>query len=177
MQNYDQNNQQSYEVSAVTIADPHVEPRVTVTDIDSPVVEVEKPVHIATDFTTPQIKYVSQKRKARRPNQDVAFTERCVPPKRTAGAQELKAPLRKTPVHVSNKPPRFPPGAWPLEMRADTVAAFLDFSSTRELCKAIQRGEAPRPNATRGSGSTIEVVWFVRAVEEFVARRSLAKSS
>ncbi len=122
------------------------------------------------------IRYVAQKRRSRKPTAAaVAFAVPPPPPKRTTGAQELKAPFRRTLIHVANKPPRFPPGAWPLEMRADTAAAYLDFPSTREMCKAISRGEAPRPNATRGSGPAIEVVWYSKSIEEFVARRNRAK--
>jgi hypothetical protein len=169
--------QQVLEGPAKTKPEAAVEPRAIDTNsIDGSDPMVRRPVVGPSDLERPQIRYIPQKRKANHPNQDAAFFGRSSPPKRTAGAQELKTPLRKSSVHVANKPPRFPPGAWPLEMRADTVAALLDFSSTRELCKAIQRGEAPRPNATRGSGSTIEVVWFVRAVEDFVARRNLVRS-
>jgi hypothetical protein len=91
-------------------------------------------------------------------------------------SQFLKAgSARKSLVHVTNRAARFPPaGTWPIEMRAETVAAYLDFATTRALCKAVARGEAPAPNATRGVGESLEVVWYATAVEDFVARRNCA---
>jgi hypothetical protein len=94
-------------------------------------------------------------------------------PKRAV--QYLKAAQRKSLVHVVNREAPFPPGgSCPIEMRAGTMAAYLDFGTTRELCKAVGRGEAPPPNATRGAGKDIELVWYCRAVEDFVARRNLS---
>lgn len=113
-------------------------------------------------------------RQPRRPAQapEHAFAVPVSPAKRPV--QYLQAAQRKSLVHVVNREARFPPeGSWPIEMRADTVAAYLDFGTTRELCKAIGRGEAPAPNATRGPGKEIELVWYSRAVEDFVARRNL----
>lgn len=122
-----------------------------------------------------QVRYVSRKRHAKRP-EGVKFAEAAEllvpgPPKRNTGAQELRAPFRRTPIHVRNRPPRFPPGAWPIEMRADMTAAYLDFPSTRELCKAVARGEAPKPDSTRGAGAELEVIWSTRSIDEFVSRR------
>jgi hypothetical protein len=92
-------------------------------------------------------------------------------------AQLLKAGPRKSFVHVTNRVARFPPtGTWPIEMRAETAAAYLDFATTRALCKAVARGEAPAPNATRGAGESLEVVWYATAVEDFVARRNMSES-
>jgi hypothetical protein len=54
-------------------------------------------------------------------------------------------------------------------MRAPTVAAFLDFDDTRQLIKAVQNGEAPRPTGIRGSKR--EPVWARVVCEEWVARR------
>jgi hypothetical protein len=48
-----------------------------------------------------------------------------------------------------NLPARYPPGPWPGQMRADMVAAFLDFENTADLAAAVSRGEAPRPSALR----------------------------
>jgi hypothetical protein len=48
-----------------------------------------------------------------------------------------------------NLPARYPPGPWPGQMRADMVAAFLDFENTADLAAAVKRGEAPPPSALR----------------------------
>jgi hypothetical protein len=117
---------------------------------------------------------------ARQPRRPVAAQEPAfaVPATPKRSVQYLKAAQRKSLVHVVNREARFPPGgSWPIEMRADTVAAYLDFGTTRELCKAIGRGEAPAPNATRGAGKDIELVWYCRAVEDFVARRNLSATA
>jgi hypothetical protein len=121
---------------------------------------------------------------ARQPRRPVAPQEPAfaapvpVPATPKRSVQYLKAAQRKSLVHVVNREARFPPeGSWPIEMRADMVAAFLDFGTTRELCKAIGRGEAPAPNAARGAGKDIELVWYCRAVEDFVARRNLSANA
>jgi hypothetical protein len=86
--------------------------------------------------------------------------------------QDLPAGLRKRVIHVKNRPARFPPaGVWPLELRAEMVAALLDFDTTRQLCKAIATGTAPRPGAVRDDGMGSEVVWSFHAVRAFVAAR------
>lgn len=86
--------------------------------------------------------------------------------------QDVRAGLRKQYVRVTNRPARFPPtGVWPFELRADMVAALLDFDTTRQLCKAIANGMAPRPGAVRGQGAGLEVVWSRDAVRAFVAAR------
>jgi hypothetical protein len=54
-------------------------------------------------------------------------------------------------------------------MRADMVAAFLDFENTAELVAAVKRGEAPPPSAYRGKGSAREPVWARAHLEQFVA--------
>lgn len=66
--------------------------------------------------------------------------------------------------------PRYP-DRWPAEMRADVVAAFLDYDTTRELWKAIARNEAPRPTAYRVRGKRREPVWAYEICRAFVARR------
>ena len=118
------------------------------------------------------VRYVAQKRRTKKAS-EAAFVSgwRARPPVRTKGAQELRAPFRRSPIHVPNRPPRFPAGAWPIEMRADMAAAYLDFPSTRALCKSIARGEAPKPDSTRGAGAALEVVWFTKSIDEFVAHR------
>ena len=125
---------------------------------------------------TVTVRYVPHKRRTKKAGEvtfaEIAEPPPSQPPRRTKGAQELRAPFRKTPIHVPNRPPRFPPGgAWPIEMRADMVAAYLDFTSTRELCKAIARGDAPKPDSTRGMGIDLEVVWSSKTIEQFVTRK------
>jgi hypothetical protein len=69
-------------------------------------------------------------------------------------------------------PARYPPaGAWPSQMRADMVAAFLDYRDTKALSLAVARGDAPPPNALRGKGRQREPVWNKDALESFVAPR------
>jgi hypothetical protein len=64
-----------------------------------------------------------------------------------------------------------PQGAWPAEMRAATAAAFFDFATTGELMKAVERGEAPRPTATRHRSGRSEPVWALDICRSYVARR------
>jgi hypothetical protein len=69
-------------------------------------------------------------------------------------------------------PPRYPPtSAWPGQLRADMVAAFLDYPDTKALAAAIARGEAPSPSALRGQGRAREPVWNLEDLERFVAPR------
>jgi hypothetical protein len=56
-------------------------------------------------------------------------------------------------------------------MRADLAAAFLDYSTTGEFYKAIQRGEAPGPTATRIRSGKREPVWALDMCRAHVARR------
>jgi len=75
-------------------------------------------------------------------------------------------------VTARSKPARYPQhGAWPCEMRADLAAAFLDCSTTAEFYKAIQRGEAPPPTATRVRSGKREPVWALDMCRAHVARR------
>lgn len=60
---------------------------------------------------------------------------------------------------------------WPLELRADMLAALLDYETTRQLCKAIATGAAPRPGAVRPMGGSLEVTWSLAAVQRFLAQR------
>ena len=74
-------------------------------------------------------------------------------------------------------PARYPPGAWPEVMRADTVAAFFDLHDTGALHRAIARGEAPRPSDTRMYGRDREPLWALEVCRSFVGRRhDLGKS-
>jgi hypothetical protein len=68
-------------------------------------------------------------------------------------------------------PARSPIGAWPMELRADMVAAFLDYPDTAALLRAIERNEAPRPTGLRGTGRSREPVWCRVACETFIAHR------
>jgi hypothetical protein len=68
-----------------------------------------------------------------------------------------------------NLPARYPPGPWPGQMRADMVAAFLDFEDTAELVAAVKRGEAPPPSAMRKRGKNAEPVWSLAHLEHFSA--------
>src|SRR4051794_40206863 len=60
-------------------------------------------------------------------------------------------------------------GVWPAEMRADLLAAYLDFRNVRELVLAIARGEAPSPTRFRGRGRTREAVWVKVIVDNHIA--------
>ena len=68
-----------------------------------------------------------------------------------------------------NLPARYPSGPWPGQMRADMVAAFLDFENTAELAAAVKRGEAPPPSALRKKGNKSEPVWSLIYLERFSA--------
>jgi len=69
-------------------------------------------------------------------------------------------------IHI--KPPI---GAWPAEMRATSVAAYLDYPSVQALYKADAAGDAPRPTALRGLGKNKERVWARAALDSYLARR------
>jgi hypothetical protein len=71
------------------------------------------------------------------------------------------------------QPARYPPsgGAWPLELRADLAAAFLDYPDTRSFFAAVMRGEAPRPTGLRSKGKGREPIWARPVMERFVAQR------
>lgn len=75
-------------------------------------------------------------------------------------------------VHLPTLRPRVPiAGTWPLEMRADVLAALLDFPDTDALVDAILRSEAPRPTVMRRAGTKSEPVWSLSAVQAFLERR------
>ncbi len=66
-------------------------------------------------------------------------------------------------------PARYPPsGAWPAVMRADMAAAYLDYRSTRELARAVARGEAPPPIGCHGTGRSRESIWLKAAIDNFL---------
>jgi hypothetical protein len=94
------------------------------------------------------------------------------PAVRDGSVQDLNAGPGRRVVRITNRPARFPKnGMWPLELRADMLAALLDFETTRQLCKAIAAGTAPRPGALRTVGGLSELVWSLSAVRRFVALR------
>ena len=72
-------------------------------------------------------------------------------------------PLIREPAVMTRRtalPARYPPiSAWPVLMRADMAAAYLDYRDTRELARAVRRGEAPPPIGYHGVGRTREPVW------------------
>jgi hypothetical protein len=61
-------------------------------------------------------------------------------------------------------------------MRADVVAAYLDYETTGKLFAAIQRGEAPPPTATRLFNSRRIPVWSRAECDKFIDRRHCAKA-
>jgi hypothetical protein len=118
-----------------------------------------------------EIVFVREKRR-KRDLPEPAFTVQ-EPENLNRRAQLVKVPTRPTLVRVPNRPARFPP-IWPEELTAETLAALLDFPTTRELCKAISRGEAPPPTSFRRAKGTIQCVWHRVAVLKFVAARHAA---
>jgi hypothetical protein len=76
-------------------------------------------------------------------------------------------------VPVVRRDARYPSnGAWPLELRASSLAALLDYENTRQLCKAVARNEAPKPTAIRRDDKgQSEPIWSLEAVREFVNKR------
>lgn len=66
-------------------------------------------------------------------------------------------------------PARYPPtGAWPAVMRADVVAAYLDYRDTSELARGVGRGEAPPPMGYHGVGRAREPIWLKSAIDNFL---------
>jgi hypothetical protein len=67
-------------------------------------------------------------------------------------------------------PARYPPvGVWPALMRADLAAAYLDYRDTRELARAVVRGEAPSPTGYHGIGRAREPVWSKAVIDNYTA--------
>ena len=76
-------------------------------------------------------------------------------------------------------PARYPPiGTWPVLMRADMVAAYLDYRDTGELARAVARGEAPPPTGYHGIGRARQPVWSKVAIDHFTApKRAMDRDS
>lgn len=86
----------------------------------------------------------------------------------SAAGNARKIKSRRTP-----QPARYPPtGVWPAQMRADMVAAYMDFRDTSELKRAICRGHAPPPSALRGAGRNKEPVWDRQCLDRYLAPRN-----
>ena len=67
-------------------------------------------------------------------------------------------------------PARYPPiGIWPALMRADMVAAYLDYRDTGELARAVVRAEAPPPIGYHGVGRAREPVWSKAIIDKVTA--------
>jgi hypothetical protein len=82
----------------------------------------------------------------------------------------LEPNIRSASARRSSLSARYPVnGAWPAEMRLDTLAAYLDFRSVRELVLAVSRGEAPPPTRYRGTGWSREAIWVKAIVDEHLA--------
>jgi hypothetical protein len=89
-----------------------------------------------------------------------------------ASRRKLQAVASDRQVHVKNVVARYPGGPiWPLQMRADMVAAYLDFVDTKDLCAAITGGEAPPPTTTRTKGKTVELIWHKEFVDRFISAK------
>lgn len=72
-------------------------------------------------------------------------------------------------------PARYPPvGTWPAVMRADMVAAYLDYRDTAELARAVARGEAPRPSCYHGTGRSRQPVWSRAVIDHFTSPHGTA---
>jgi hypothetical protein len=66
-------------------------------------------------------------------------------------------------------PARYPAtGGWPAVMRADMVAAYLDYRDTGELARGVSRGEAPLPTGYHGIGRAKEPTWLKAAIDNFL---------
>ena len=53
-------------------------------------------------------------------------------------------------------------------MRADIVAAYLDYRDTGELRRGVTRGEAPPPIGYHGIGRAREPIWLKTAIDNFI---------
>ena len=61
----------------------------------------------------------------------------------------------------------FPPGAWPLEMRSATAAAYCDEPSVEAFLRQVRRGVYSQPVRTNGSLPK----WHRAKLDRDIARR------
>ena len=61
----------------------------------------------------------------------------------------------------------YPPGSWPLEMRAETAAAFCDEPSVDAFLSKVDRGVYSQPRREKGCLPK----WHRRKLELDIARR------
>lgn len=61
-------------------------------------------------------------------------------------------------------------------MRADMVAAYLDYRDAAELTRAVARGEAPAPTGYHGTGRSREPVWTKLTLDAHAGDRPAAAS-
>jgi hypothetical protein len=66
-----------------------------------------------------------------------------------------------------SRPTRTPAGSWPLEMRAETAAAYCDEPSVEAFLAKVQRGVYCAPS--RGSGCSPK--WHRWKLDRDIARR------
>jgi hypothetical protein len=70
-------------------------------------------------------------------------------------------------LQVVARPASYPLGAWPLEMRAKTAAAFADEPSVEAFLRKVEQGIYPRPKREPGCLPK----WHRLKLEEAIARR------
>jgi hypothetical protein len=61
----------------------------------------------------------------------------------------------------------FPPGVWPLEMRAETAAAYCDEPSVEAFLAKVERGIYSKPVRQPG----VSPKWHRRKLNQDIARR------
>jgi hypothetical protein len=128
------------------------------------------PTRASTPSGQPNYVFVRASRLKRRPD-DTLFLVPASQGQR-ASRRKLRAVVSDRQVHVKNMDARYPGGPiWPLQMRADMVAAYLDFVDTKDLCVAITSGEAPPPTTTRTKGKKVELIWHKEFVDRFISAK------
>jgi hypothetical protein len=65
------------------------------------------------------------------------------------------------------RPVTYPPGSWPLEMRAETAAAYCDEPSVEAFLRKVARGIYPKPATQRGCTPK----WHRLKLDNDIARR------
>jgi hypothetical protein len=124
--------------------------------------------HILRERPTPKSRYVftrSARLSKKSPEQGPATSANVEPVSPRGGSDASTSKI-----YVKNVKARYPNGpTWPVQMRADMTAAYLDYDNTKDLCAAIADGHAPPPGALRRRGRTTEVVWFKGILDSFVA--------